>query len=171
MVEDEQEPAVDVPVQRKRRLPLVIGGVVVLVLVLGGGAWLMLRPAAAAAGGKGAAKAKSEQPTETKAELYLSLQPPFVVNLHGGDSVRYLQVGITLMSHDAAAIEVAKDADPVIRNALVLLLSSQDSASIGDTAGRQKLQAQALVAVQKIVQARLGRPGIKALYFTSFVMQ
>lgn len=170
MVEDEQEQAVDVPVKRKRRLPQAIGGgVVLLVLVLGGAAWLMLRPAAA--GGKGAAKAKSEQPTETKTELYLSLQPPFVVNLHGGDSVRYLQVGITLMSHDAAAIEVAKDADPVIRNALVLLLSSQDSASIGDTEGRQKLQAQALVAVQKIVQERLGRPGIKALYFTSFVMQ
>ena len=170
MVEDEQEePAVEVPVPRKRRLPLIIGGAVVLVLLLGAGAWLMLRPAAA--GGKGAAKAKSGQPTETKTELYLSLQPPFVVNLHGGDSVRYLQVGITLMSHDAAAIQVAQDADPVIRNALVLLLSSQDSTSIGDTAGRQKLQAQALAAVQKIVQERLGRPGIKALYFTSFVMQ
>ena len=169
MVEDEQEPAVEVPVQRKRRLPLLIGGAVVLALVLGGGAWLMLRPAAA--GGKGAAKAKSGQPTETKTELYLALQPPFVVNLHGDDSVRYLQVGITLMAHDASAIQAAQNADPVIRNALVLLLSSQDSKSIGDTAGRQKLQEQALAAVQKIVQERLGRPGIKALYFTSFVMQ
>ena len=47
----------------------------------------------------------------------------------------------------------------------------QDFAIIGDAAGRQKLQADALVAVRKIVKARLGRPGVDALYFTSFVMQ
>ncbi|HUH30808.1 MAG TPA: flagellar basal body-associated FliL family protein, partial [Rhodanobacter sp.] len=46
-----------------------------------------------------------------------------------------------------------------------------DYAVIGSAAGRQKLQAQALVAARKVVQARLGRPGIDALYFTSFVMQ
>ncbi|TAL86756.1 MAG: flagellar basal body-associated FliL family protein [Rhodanobacter sp.] len=169
MVEDEEEvEAVEAPVPRKRRLPLLIGLAIAL-LALGGGAWMAFRPSTA--GGGTVAKSKDTKPTETKAELYLSLQPAFVVNLRGSDSVRYLQVGITLMSHDSAAIEVAKEADPVIRNALVLLLGSQDSASISDTAGRQKLQEQALTAVQKIVQARLGRPGIKALYFTSFVMQ
>lgn len=170
MVEDDEDvEVVEAPVKRKRRLPLLIGLAVVALLVVGGGAWMAFRPTTA---GKGSvAKPKDSKPMETKAELYLSLQPAFVVNLRGGDSVRYLQVGITLMSHDAAAIEVAKEADPVIRNALVLLLGGQDSTSISDTAGREKLQEQALAAVQKIVQARLGRPGIKALYFTSFVMQ
>lgn len=169
MVEDDEEvEVVEAPVKRKRPLPLLIG-VVVALLVLGGGAWMAFRPSAVDAGG--VAKTKDTKPTETKAELYLSLQPAFVVNLRGSDSVRYLQVGITLMSHDSAAIEVAKEADPVVRNALVLLLGSQDSTTLSDTAGREKLQQQALEAVQKIVQARLGRPGIKALYFTSFVMQ
>jgi flagellar protein FliL len=54
---------------------------------------------------------------------------------------------------------------------MVSLLSSQDYSIISNAAGRQKLQAQALAAVQKVVAARLGRPGIDALYFTSFVMQ
>jgi flagellar FliL protein len=170
MVEDDEGvEVVEAPVKRKRRLPLLIGLAVVALLVAGGGAWMAFRPTTADKAS--VAKTKHSKPTETKAELYLSLQPAFVVNLRGSDSVRYLQVGITLMSHDAAAIEVAKEADPVIRNALVLLLASQDSASISDTAGREKLQEQALAAVQKIIQARLGRPGIKALYFTSFVMQ
>ncbi|MEO7199808.1 MAG: flagellar basal body-associated FliL family protein [Dokdonella sp.] len=33
------------------------------------------------------------------------------------------------------------------------------------------MQASALAAVQEVVKARLGRPGIDALYFTSYVMQ
>ena len=67
--------------------------------------------------------------------------------------------------------EAAKAADPVIRDALVSLFSNQEYSIISNAAGRQKLQEQALQAVRRIVQARLGQPGIEALYFTSFVMQ
>jgi flagellar FliL protein len=94
-----------------------------------------------------------------------------VVNFRDDQSMRFLQVGVSLMSHDAAALAAAKDAEPVIRNALVMLFSSQDYAILSDSAGKQKLQAQALAAVRKIVNDRLGRPGVEALYFTSFVMQ
>jgi flagellar basal body-associated protein FliL len=107
-----------------------------------------------------------EAPVKRKRRLPLLIGLAVVALLVAGGGA-----WMTLMSHDAAAIEVAKEADPVIRNALVLLLASQDSASISDTAGREKLQEQALAAVQKIIQARLGRPGLKAWYFTSFVMQ
>jgi len=99
------------------------------------------------------------------------MAPAFVVNLGDGDSPHYLQVGITLMAHDQKAIDTAKDADPVIRDAMVSLLGSQDAAVVGTPAGHKKLQAEALAAVQKVVKARLGRPGIEALYFTSFVIQ
>ncbi len=108
---------------------------------------------------------------ESKQEQYLPLDPPFVVNFRDDQSMRFLQVGVSLMSHDAAALAAAKDAEPVIRNALVMLFSSQDYAILSDSAGKQKLQAQALAAVRKIVGDRLGRPGVEALYFTSFVMQ
>jgi flagellar FliL protein len=107
----------------------------------------------------------------SKQEQYLPMDPPFVVNFRDDQSMRFLQVGVSLMSHDAAALAAAKDADPVIRNALVMLFSSQDYSILSDAAGKQKLQAQALAAVRKIVGERLGRPGIEALYFTSFVMQ
>nr|WP_199040813.1 flagellar basal body-associated FliL family protein [Dyella sp. ASV24] len=107
----------------------------------------------------------------SKQEQYLTLDPPFVVNFKDDQSMRFLQVGVSLMSHDAAALAAAKDADPVIRNALVMLFSSQDYTILSDAAGKQKLQAQALDAVRKILEKRLGRPGVEALYFTSFVMQ
>jgi flagellar FliL protein len=156
-----------VPPARGGRKGLVIGLAVAL-LALGAGGYAMFR-LHHAQGEKGAA----EQAAAPKnlPSLYLPLDPPFVVNFANKQSPSYLQVGVTLMAHDAKAIQAAKDADPVVRNALVMLFSGQSASDLATTAGKQKLRAEALKAVQKVVQERLGRPGIDALYFTSFVMQ
>jgi flagellar FliL protein len=152
---------------KKRKWPLLIGGLVVLLVGAGGGYFYFARHAAT-----GQASAPKKQAVElSKAELYLALEPAFVVNFNEGESSRYLQVAVTLMAHDDKAIDTAKAADPVIRDAMVSLLSNQKVAEVDTPAGRKKLQADALAAVQKVVQARLGRPGIEALYFTSFVIQ
>lgn len=153
---------------KNRQLTVII--VLLVLLLVGGGIafYLSIRrhdttgSTAAAAG-----KVKlSQQPA------YLALDPTFVVNFKDRDSMqRYLQVGMTLMSHDPAAIADAKQAMPVIRNALLLLLSAQDADALATPAGKRALQKQALSAVQGIIKAQLGRPGIEALYFTSFVMQ
>lgn len=160
------------PVGTKSRKKRVIAAA--LVVVLGGagaGGWMMLHGHDAPAGkatGKGGKVAKV---TAAQPEFYLAMEPAFVVNFRDDDTLRYLQVGISLMSHDQAALTTAKDADPVIRDALLMLFGRQDYAILSDPAGKQKLQVQALEAVRKIVGERLGRPGIDALYFTSFVMQ
>ncbi|MBA2077200.1 flagellar basal body-associated FliL family protein [Rhodanobacter sp. PCA2] len=150
------------PAARKRGRPLLIGAVALLALAGGGYAWQVRQAAHVAA--------KAAAP-DVKPELYLPMDPPFVVNFRDEESLRYLQVAVTLMSHDPKAIEVAKSVDPAIRDALVSLFSNQEYAVISEDAGRRKLQGQALETVRKVVQARLGRPGIDALYFTSFVMQ
>ncbi len=166
MIEDEQSEALaEAPVGRKSRKPLVIVVSVLLLLALGAGGYVWKARTAHAKPGKPVAANLS------KTELYLPLEPAFVVNFRDDESLRYLQVGVTLMSHDADALNVAKGADPVIRDALVALFSDQKYSIISDAAGRAALQAQALAAVRKVVKARLGRPGIDALYFTSFVMQ
>jgi flagellar FliL protein len=151
-----------------------LGIAVALVVVLGcagAGGWMMMHgndaPATKATGKGG----KAAKVADTLPELYLAMEPAFVVNFRDDDAMRYLQVGVSLMSHDQAALNTAKEADPVIRNALLMLFSRQDYAILSDPVGKQKLQAQALEAVRKIVGERLGRPGIDALYFTSFVMQ
>ena len=61
---------------------------------------------------------------------------------------------------------MAKDVDPILRDGLVSLFSSQKFETVSETAGREKLQADALAEVRKVVAKRLGRPGIDALYFT-----
>ncbi len=119
MVDEEQAgEVVDTPPERKSRKPLVIAVSVVLLLALGIGGYVW-RSRQSVPG-----KAGKSTPKVAQAELYLPLDPAFVVNFRDAESLRYLQVGVTLMSHDPAAIEVAKGADPVIRDALVALFST-----------------------------------------------
>ncbi|MEO6800608.1 MAG: flagellar basal body-associated FliL family protein [Rhodanobacter sp.] len=161
---EQPEAASDMPA--KRRFPLKIVVALVVLAALGGGGYFWQSRHA------GPAKAeKAQAPEAGKPEIYLALQPAFVVTFRDGDALRYLQVGVTLMAHDPKAIDVAKEADPVVRDGLVSLFSSQKFDVVSESAGREKLQADALAAVRGIVQKRLGRPGIDALYFTSFVIQ
>lgn len=159
---EEGIPAAPAPRPKRGRLIAIIA----VLVVLGAGAGLVAKFA-----GKPAAKADAAAEKDKRPELYLSLDPAFVVNFRDDQAVRYLQVGVTLMSHDQVALDSAKEAQPVIRNQLLMLFSGQNYQALIDAAGKQKLQAQALSAVQKIVQERTGKPGVEALYFTSFVMQ
>lgn len=177
MAEAEQVETPVSPPARRRPSALILGLSAALVLISCVCAYALLAlhkaqaaPSVGAASHSGASH-EATAPAPASVELYLPVEPALVVNFHDDESIRYLQVGITLMSHEVNAINVAKDADPVIRDALIGLFSNSDYAAASSAAGRDKLQAQALLAVRKIVQARLGRPGIDALYFTSFVMQ
>lgn len=160
-----EAPVVVVKKSGGKRMMLIVGVVLLVVLGIGGFMLVGQRSVQAKAAGAPATVAVSA------VAVYLPLDPAFVVNFQDDDATRYLQVGVTVMSHDPAAIQAMKDNDPVIRNALVILFSSQTFAELGNTAGKQKLQAQALTAVRKIVADKIGKPGVDALYFTSFVMQ
>ncbi|HTC28613.1 flagellar basal body-associated FliL family protein [Dyella sp.] len=152
------------PTQKKGGKKWMVMGLVA-VLVLGGGGFALTH-----SHGAKASTTQAEAPKQ--AQLFLPLDPAFVVNFADQDSTRYLQVGVTVMTHDPDAIQAMKDSDPVIRNALVMLFSAQTYAGLSDTAGKEKLQAQALTAVRKIVADKTGKPAqVDALYFTSFVMQ
>jgi flagellar protein FliL len=162
-----QAPVAVVKKSGGKRMMLIVG--VVLLVVLGIGGFMLVGQRSVQA--RSATDAPATASALTAAAMYLPLDPAFVVNFQDSDATRYLQVGVTVMSHDPAAIQAMKDNDPVIRNALVILFSSQTIAELGNTAGKQKLQAQALTAVRKIVADKIGKPGVDALYFTSFVMQ
>jgi flagellar FliL protein len=165
MDQPEQDDDVATPVTRKKRLPLLIGVIALLLVVGAGGYWMSTRHHKPAAANKAGAHPVAEE------ALYAPLEPALVVNLRDGDALRYLQVGITLRAHDSKTVDAVKQADPVIRDALLSLFGSQNSAAMSDPAGRASLQAKALAAVQKIIKERTGSNGVDALYFTSFVIQ
>jgi len=122
----------------------------------------------------GAAEEKSESSSESKGShdaLYLALDPPFVVNFQSDTAARFLQVGVQLMAHDQKALDAAKASEPAVRNALVMLFSSQDAKTLISREGKEKLRGDSLDEIRKIVAERTKGATIDAVYFTSFVMQ
>jgi len=123
---------------------------------------------------------KSRQGEHTKAEQhkpvlplqFVALDPPFVVNFQGQQTVRFLQIEVRLSSRELETVELMKANEPVIRNDLLMLFGAQDAAQLATREGKEKLRAESLALVRKIVKAEQGKPeAVDSVFFTSFVMQ
>ena len=152
--------------KKKGKGKLLIIVALVVLAAGGGGAFFMLK-----GGHPKSAEQVAADAAKAKPAVYLQLDPAFVVNFQDEAALRFLQVGVNVMSHDPEAMAAAKEADTEIRNALLMLFSAQDVKSLSDVKGKQKLQAAALAEVQRVLKEKIGRPGVDALYFTSFIMQ
>jgi flagellar FliL protein len=155
------------PIKPKKSSSRLLWVVLALVLLAGGGAaaWWTLKPAPSVAAGTPA-------PAPKAAPIYYKFDPAFVVNFGGEGSARYLQVVVEAMSRNQAVLDALKDNEPAVRNDLVLLFSSQDNATLMSTAGKEKLRAETLAAIRKVLD-QVGANGslIEQVYFTSFVIQ
>lgn len=158
----EPQPAIE-PGKPRRRWPLLLA-LVLLLAGAGAGAWWWYARQAAPAAGNG-------KPAQPRPAIYLPLDPTFVVNLADPEETHYLQVEVQLMTRDPEIGAVVEQHAPRIRNRLLLLFSQQYSAGLRTRADKERLQREALREVQAIVAAETGRPGVEAVYFTSFVTQ
>ena len=102
---------------------------------------------------------------------FLSLAPPFVVNLEDGRDLRFLQVEIDLMAYDAEVFERVEKFNSRIRNDINMFLPTINLEMLRQENGRQQLQDDALAAVNKALTEESGQGGVIALYFTKFVIQ
>ena len=146
---------------------------VMLVAAIGAIGYLMGHRGAPAATTETAAAHDAAPAIDAKGQdpLFLALDPPFVVNFQSDSATRFLQVGVQLMARDQKALDAAKASEPAVRNALVMLFSSQDAKTLVSRDGKEKLRTEALAEIQKIVSERAKGAALEAVYFTSFVMQ
>jgi flagellar protein FliL len=118
------------------------------------------------------AKAEKIEPVVKGPALYAALDPPFVVNFEAEQLVRFLQVTVQVMSREQPTLDLLKANDPVVRNDLLLLFGGQKYSVISTSEGKEKLRAQALEVVRKVIAGAGGKPeSVEQVYFTSFVMQ
>lgn len=102
---------------------------------------------------------------------FIPLNPPIIVNIMDGQYIRHMQVAIEIKLVDKAnAGKIDLHKGPV-RHSLILLLSSQDSATISSALGKEDVRKKALKTVQDVMQELEGDPIIEALYFTNFIIQ
>jgi flagellar FliL protein len=150
---------------------ILIATAAVVVLAGGGGAAAYFAGLFGGHAGEGAAaEAEAAKPAKREA-VYVALEPPFTVNLQGTGGNRYFQTTVELLTRDPGAEAAVKRHLPVIRNDLVLLFSSKDAKELASVEGKERLRAEALAAVQKVLEGETGKAEVEQLFFTSFVMQ
>jgi len=131
-------------------------------------------------GGDSAAKevaeaqdAGDEDTAEPEAEpIYISLDPPFVVNFQDKNQrSKFLKAELSVVTRNPAMEALIEKHMPAIRNSLVLLFSRQVYEDLVSNEGKEKLRAEALAAVQDVLEKQTGDPGVEELFFSSLVMQ
>ena len=121
--------------------------IAVLVLVMGGvGAWLFL----GSDDGDSSDSAKKEEKVLGPLK-YLTLVPEFVVNFGPGSKVRYLQVDLQIATRDEAALETVSTYRPVLRNDILIILSSVKFEDLKERSGKEALQKKLLNTINKVI--------------------
>lgn len=107
----------------------------------------------------------------TEPSVYLALDPAFTVDFMIDGRKRYLQLNMTVKSRNSGQVDALKLHEPLIRNSLVLLFSSQSFDELKTVEGKTALKESALNAINGILEQETGQGGMDAVLFTNFVMQ
>ncbi len=151
---------------------IMLVGAIVLVLASMAGVFFMLKSMGMLnTGGAAVEHAAEAAAEEEKPAIYHALDPAFVVNFKDRGRTRYVQIEVQVMTRDPAVIDVLDQHMPLIRNNLLLLFSGQTSETLHSAEGKEKLRLAARAEIQRILEEKMGEPGIEELYFTSFVTQ
>ncbi|TLX64769.1 flagellar basal body-associated protein FliL [Stutzerimonas nosocomialis] len=156
----------------KGKLKLIILMVLALLLAVGasvGATWFLMKKDGSEAPARDEAAAAA--PAVRQEAVYEVLAPAFVVNFNHKGRQRYIQVSIALMSRDQAALDALKEHMPLLRNRLVMLLSSQDFAALMTPVGKEMLRQQVTAGVQELAQKETGKLAVEQVLFTNFVLQ
>ena len=129
----------------------------------------------------------TQKPVENKPASYLDLSPAFIVNFQDKTKATYLQVEMQVMTREPSVLDVMKNHMPLIRNDILLILSSQNFDGVKTRQGKETLQQTILEKIRSIVGAEMQKqvtaenegkkvdvvslPNVEQVYFTSFIMQ
>lgn len=111
--------------------------------------------------------------TQQREVRYVDLQPAFITNVGISDngSLMYVKTDISVRVSSQPAEMATRYHLPALRNALVLLLSRQDEATVSTGRGREMIRAEALSELRTILEIEEGEPYLDDLMFTNFIVQ
>lgn len=183
MAEEELELDVNQQTGSKKTVLIIVIAVLVLNLV-GGAVWYFL------SGDDEGSSTSKETEKVLEPLTYLTMVPEFVVNFGPGSKVRYLQVDIQVSTRDEAALATVATYRPVLRNDILVVLSSVDFDVLKNRDGKEALQKKLLNTINKVVASAgqatnddsnekninatedvIVKGPIENVYFTSFIMQ
>lgn len=157
----------------KKKLIIMI---VAAILVLGagaGGGWYFSHQSAAAHGEDEApakeTKKKKKKDASVKPE-YVPIES-FTVNLQPENGEQYLQVQFTLQVGGAEQATLVKDNMAIVRNRVLLLLSSKKASEINTVEGKQQLATEIQAQITEPFEKDGDEQDVSDVLFTSFIIQ
>lgn len=144
------------PAGKKGIIKLAIIGLLVVGMA-GGGAWWFL-------GHKGGDAAKEVKHEPAKPPVFYALET-FTVNLVLVDNPQFLQTGITLKVASESVVEELKQHMPVVRDRILMLMSSRKAADLLTIEGKRQLGEDIVNSMNQILggsakaQAAKAAPG------------
>lgn len=128
-------------------------------------------PIAAAEALEGEAGAEAAVSAPIKKAIYYPLKPALMVSFDARGRQRLMQAEITLLTREPDVIAAVESHMPMVRNALVLLMSGQSYEEMQTAEGKELLRVQCVQELQRLMQKEIGKPGIEEVLFTSIIVQ
>ena len=175
---EEQEDSDEPKAGKKSKAKLLVLVLLLLILLGGiaGGTYYFLTKNgdAPVAGAEAEAEAKPK-PKEKKAPTKPQFAPldAFTVNLLGEENQdpQFLQVSVTLQAKDTKGVDNIKEHMPMVRNRMLMILSSKKAADVSNSKGKDKLVEEIMNELNKPFEEDDEEQHVIAVYFTTFIIQ
>ncbi|BFM49681.1 flagellar basal body-associated FliL family protein [Marinomonas sp. THO17] len=111
------------------------------------------------------------QAEEVAPPAYVELTPIFIVNHQSeGSQLKYIKTSISIRT-DEDRVELIEDNMPVVRDAIVMFLSSRTTDQVTGAIAREETREGAAEAVNNALKTETGITPVKDILFASFVTQ
>ena len=148
---------------KKKLIIIILAAVLASSAAAGGAVWFLGR-------NKAHTPAAEEKHAASTPAIFLPLEP-FTVNLATENTDQFLQVTIHLQVADAPTVELFKSNVAIVRNRILILLSSKKASEINSVEGKEKL-AEEIVEKMKEPFIPKGKPqDVVGALFTAFIIQ
>lgn len=115
--------------------------------------------------------AQEEKEAVVEGSIYIPLEPPFVVNYGGSGRLKYLKTELSIRVHDVHTASAVRHHMPLIRNAIVMLLSRQSEESVTTTEGVEKLRETAKQEIIDLLKSEQNAAEVLDVYFNNLIIQ
>ncbi len=104
---------------------------------------------------------------------YVEMTPTIVVNYGfvDGGRMKFIRADVQLRAYSFDAARKARHHMPLLRDALLLLLSSQEDSAVMSSQGRDRVRSMALTQVREILMQEEGEPCVEDVIFSNFLVQ
>lgn len=83
---------------------------------------------------------------------YIAIKPPLVVNYGGAGRVKYIKAELSLRTEDAQSAQEVTHHMPLIRDTLIMLISSVTDEQMASAEGKEKMRVEALSKINEALE-------------------